>query len=435
MDDGRTVSNVEVGDAAAELKVLLDEAVERGASDVHLEPESDCGVRVRMRIDGAVTPSRRRAQASPELIGHVRERAALPESCLTSSPPGELLAEASSVPAYLRPFIESSGTLESTVMHLGTLRGVGGQRWRVAALDGTDGQRLCLHRVLGDPPTLDALGFTLAQCSELVTTNGIVLFTAPPGHGTTTTFYAALMAADPQRRVVLTIEEVAEASLPGIHQAELAGRRVNLGALLRATLQQDPDVVGLGAITSLGMASLAVSSAISGVTVFGTMHLNEAASAINRLLLMGVEPYMLVASLKQVINQRLVRLNCAHCTTTDSAGPEGLAELERVGLPTDRLQVGRGCEHCGGSGIRGRAAIVEVLKLTCELNELILQGGSNTEIKEAAVERGMQTLRSRALGLAAEGTISLAEALRVTPADQDRAVPGPGGPLTGCCSA
>jgi type II secretory ATPase GspE/PulE/Tfp pilus assembly ATPase PilB-like protein len=263
-----------------------------------------------------------------------------------------------------------------------------------------------------------------------------VLFTAPPGHGATTTFYAALMAANPEQRVVLTIEEVAEASLPGVHQAELAGRRVNLGSLLRATLQQDPDIVGLGAIINLGMASLAVSSAISGVTVFGTMHLNEATSAINRLFLMGVEPFMLVASLKQVINQRLVRLNCAHCTTPDTVGPEGFAELERAGLPTDQLQVGRGCEHCGGSGTKGRAAIAELLTLTFELNELILQGGSNVELKEAAVENGMQTLRSRALRLAAEGTISLAEALRVTLSDQGRAEPEPGGPTgQGECSA
>ena len=424
MDDGRTASDVVVGDAATELKVLLDEAVERGASDVHLEPDGS-GVRVRMRIDGAVTPSRRQAQASPELTGHVREQAALPDPCLASSTPADILNEASFLPAYLRPLIDRPGTLESAVMHLGTLRVDGGHRWRVAALHGTDGQRLCLHRVLGEPPTLEAIGFTPAQCSELVRANGIVLFTAPPGHGTTTTFYAALMAADPGRRVILTIEEVAEASLPGVHQTELAGRRVNLGTLLQATLQQDPDLVGLGAIIGLGMASLAVSSAISGVTVFGTMHLNEAASAIHRLLLMGVEPCMLVVALKQVINQRLVRLNCAHCAAPDSVEPERLAELERAGLPTDQLQIGRGCEHCAGSGVQGRAAIVEVLRLTSELNELILQGCSNVELKEAAVERGMQTLRSRALGLAAAGTISLAEALRVTPSDQGRAEPGP----------
>jgi type II secretory ATPase GspE/PulE/Tfp pilus assembly ATPase PilB-like protein len=422
MDDNHTASPDAVGDAATELKVLLDEAAERGASDVHLEPFGS-GVRVRMRIDGVVTPSRRLAQASPELIGHVREQAALPDPSLATAAPGEILAEASSLPAYLRQYFYRPGALESAVMHLGTLRVDGGHRWRVATMHGVDGERLCLHRVHWKPPTLEAVGLAPAERSELVTANGIVLFTGPPGHGTTTTFYSALAAADPERRVILTIEEVVEASLPGVHQTELAGRRVNLGTLMRATLQQDPDVVGLGAIVDYGTASLAVSSAISGVTVFGAMRLNEAVLAINQLLFIGIEPYMLVASLKQVVNQRLVRLNCARCVAPDTAAPEHLAELERAGLGTDQLQIGRGCEHCEGTGVQGRMAVLELLRLTPELNQLILQGASNEEIKEAAVASGMRTLRSQALGLAAEGTISLAEALRVTPAE--RSAPGP----------
>ena len=171
----------------------------------------------------------------------------------------------------------------------------------------------------------------------------------------------------------------------------------------------------ISAIVSFATASLAFSAAMCGASVFATMQLNDAVSALSRLFLMGVEPFMVTAALKTVINQRLVRLNCPHCAAPEQLEPDRAALLESRGMSTDRVQVGRGCEECGGTGVLGRKAIVEVLALTPELNDLVLQGASADELQDAAVARGMRTLRHQALALAEQGTISLAEALRATP--------------------
>jgi type II secretory ATPase GspE/PulE/Tfp pilus assembly ATPase PilB-like protein len=397
-------------DLAAELEALLVEAKACGASDIHLEPAADLGPR--LRIDGALVESEQLAHASEQLVRHIKEVASLPGPWSAYEVPKQYLLDAYA--GLLPPFHPERRGLESNVLHLGRVQHGAGW-WRTATMPGAVAERLCLHRVLDGPPPLEAVGLSSSERAALRTIGGMVIFSGPPGHGTTTTLYAALSDSDPRRRAIVTFEEVIEAMLPGVHQIELAGRRVNLGALLRGAVQQDADIVGVGAMVAYATASLAVTATLGGTKVFATMQLNDSVSAVSRLFQMGVEPYLVIAVVGAVVNQRLLRLNCADCATPDTPPREHVAALEAMGLRADRLQVGRGCPRCANTGVSGRAAVAEVFTVTPELSDLVLQGASSAELQEEAVAGGMQTLRERALALAAEGKISLAEALRATP--------------------
>ncbi|MBI5532922.1 MAG: Flp pilus assembly complex ATPase component TadA [Deltaproteobacteria bacterium] len=385
---------------ALDLSEALGEALSLLASDVHLQPDGD-HASVRFRVDGRLVPSRIRPQVHLSAVE-------------------ELCAMADLAPG------DHAGPAETSVRLL--VRGAVG-RWRLSRMPGVDGERVCLHRVMSEPPVLEKLGFDEHQLRAVYATLahpwGVVLFGGPAGSGKTTTFYAALSALDPGRRCVLTHEDVVEADIPGVHQAQSAGQPFLGDGWLRAMLHQDPDVIGLGEIHDLPTAMFAVRGALTGALVLSTAAFNDSPSCVSRLLNLGVEPFLVTSALRLIVCQRLVRLSCQHCLADDSLRAEQLDALRLSPQQLEGLQprAGFGCERCQGSGVAGRAAIFEVLELTPSYQELVLMGASSAELKSEAMLNGFRTLRQHAIELFVQGRIRASEVLHAT--NSDEGLPAP----------
>jgi type IV pilus assembly protein PilB len=291
-------------------------------------------------------------------------------------------------------------------------------------MPGIAGDRVCLHRVLSEPPMLEELGFDEQQLrlvyAALAHRWGIVLFGGPAGSGKTTTFYAALSALDPARRCVLTVEDVVESRIPGAHQMQSRCQPFEGDAWLRTLLHQDPDVIGLGEIHNLATATFAARAALTGALLVSTLSFNDAPSCVSRLLNLGVEPFLVTSAVRLIVCQRVVRLSCTHCLCAD---PLDQKHIDALGLsPSDLQQLqplaSAGCDKCNGTGVCGRSAIFEVLELTDDLQEFVLMGASTAELKSAAMHRGFRTLRQRALDLLRQGRIRASEVLHATNSDE-----------------
>jgi type IV pilus assembly protein PilB len=385
---------------ALELAEALCEALELHASDVHFQPDGD-HVDVRFRVDGHLVQA---------LVRPRFPVAVLQELCATAG----LASTGDGAPAEAGVRID----LRGTTLH-----------WRLSRMPGIDGERVCLHRVLGDPRVLEKLGFDDRQLRVAYATLahpwGIVLFGGPAGSGKTTTFYAALAALDPTRRCVLTVEDVVEARIPGVQQMQSAGHSLSGDAWLRAMMHQDPDVLGLGEIHDLPSAMFAMRAALSGALLLSTASFNDSPSCVSRLLNLGVEPFLVTSAVRLIVCQRLVRLSCPQCLGEDSLRSD---QVDALGLSPQNLEglqprAGFGCEHCRGTGVAGRTAIFEVLELTPVVQELVLMGASMAELKAAAMRDGFKTLRQHALELFLQGRIRASEVLRAT--NSDEGLPAP----------
>jgi type IV pilus assembly protein PilB len=250
---------------------------------------------------------------------------------------------------------------------------------------------------------------------------GMVLVTGPTGSGKTTTLYSALTELNKTSENLSTAEDPVEYNLPGINQVQMhEDIGLNFAAALRAFLRQDPDIIMVGEIRDFETAEIAVKAALTGHMVLSTLHTNDAPSSVNRLLNMGIEPFLVASSVNCIVAQRLARRVCEECKENDS---EVLAEaLVRAGLGEAEAKsvapvVGRGCGRCSDTGYKGRIACYEVMELTEELKEFVLNGASAAELKREAIRGGMLTLRKSALNRLMEGTTTLSEVLRVSAAD------------------
>jgi general secretion pathway protein E len=263
---------------------------------------------------------------------------------------------------------------------------------------------------------LPALGFSGTALSSwtqaIQRSRGIVLITGPTGSGKTTTLYASILAiADPSRKI-LTIEDPIEYQLPMINQTQIRPAvDLTFSNALRWSLRHDPDVMMIGEIRDVETARIAVQAALTGHLILSTLHTNDAASAITRLLDLGIEPYLLTSTINAVAAQRLVRVLCQQCRKPETILPE-LAEA--LGLASTKVNVPIGCPACGGTGFRGRTALVEVLPVTSAIKRLALRRCDGTEIRHAAVTDGMQTMHQHGLQLVETGITSLEEFLRVS---------------------
>ena len=249
--------------------------------------------------------------------------------------------------------------------------------------------------------------------------HGLFLTTGPTGSGKTTTLYSILQSIYTPELKILTIEDPVEYELPGVAQIPVRpSRNFTFATGLRAILRQDPDVVMVGEIRDSETAEIAIRAALTGHQVFSTLHTNDSTGAVTRLIDMGVEPFLISSSLEGVLAQRLVRKICPHCRVESPVASIQRDKLEALGAR--RLEgpyfVGSGCEECRASGYRGRIGIFELLPITFELRELILQKRSNAELK-AAAQKTMTTMHQDALQKAAEGITSLNEILRVSSGD------------------
>jgi hypothetical protein len=244
--------------------------------------------------------------------------------------------------------------------------------------------------------------------------HGLFLTTGPTGSGKTTTLYSILQATYKVEKKIITIEDPVEYELPGVAQIPVKpGRGFTFATGLRAILRQDPNVVMVGEIRDAETAEIAIRAALTGHQVFSTLHTNDAAGAVTRLIDMGIEPFLVASSLEGVLAQRLVRRICPACRTP---APASSTVRENFRIPEGDFWIGAGCDECRGTGYRGRVGIFELLEITPGLHELILQRRSSAELK-AAVRDSMITLFDDGLRKAAAGVTSLEELVRVCAGD------------------
>jgi general secretion pathway protein E len=268
---------------------------------------------------------------------------------------------------------------------------------------------------------VEKLGFpedTLVGFEELIERpHGIILVTGPTGSGKTTTLYCALQKINSSEKKIITVEDPVEYQLQGINQIQVKPSiGLSFGNSLRSIVRQDPDVILIGEIRDAETAEIAIHSALTGHLVLSTLHTNDAPSAITRLLDMGMEDFLLSSTIIGVLAQRLVRVACPNCREPyppDSPILKGLkTEMKR--LDGFNLFDVKGCESCSYTGYRGRSGIFEFLKVTDEIQRLVLEKKSSQVIKEAARKQGMRTLREDGWMKVGQGMTTVSEVLRVT---------------------
>jgi general secretion pathway protein E len=247
--------------------------------------------------------------------------------------------------------------------------------------------------------------------------HGIILLTGPTGSGKTTTLYGALATINKPEINIVTLEDPMEYNLEGINQIQVYSKvGLTFASGLRAILRHDPNVIMVGEIRDVETAEMAIQASLTGHLVFSTLHTNDSASAIVRLLDMGIEPYLIASSLIGVMAQRLVRLNCPHCSRKIEPSPEMLKEVSLA--EKDRQDgtfiSGKGCEKCFNEGYFGRTGIFELLEVKDEINDLILKRASSSQIKKRALAAGTKTLRMDGADKIKKGLTTIEEVLRVT---------------------
>ena len=378
------------------VNLLVENAIEAGASDIHIEPFEDT-LRVRYRIDGILFDQ----ESPPRRL----------QAAVTSRV--KLMAEMNIAERRLPQDGRIRVTLHGNRVDI-----------RVSTIPTVHGESIVM-RLLDRGSVflpLEKLGFgprTLARFDALIRRpHGIVLVTGPTGSGKTTTLYGALDKINSSDRKIITVEDPVEYQLKGVNQIPVKPKiGLTFATGLRHIVRQDPDVILIGEIRDLETAEIAIQASLTGHLVFSTLHTNDAPGAITRLQDMGVEPYLIASVLEGVLAQRLVRRVCAACRAPDTPGAADLGALGIEGAADVRLWRGRGCGECRGTGYRGRTGIYELFVLTEDARSLILRRAPGREIRRAALEAGMLTLRLDGWAKACEGVTTVEEILRVTQED------------------
>jgi type IV pilus assembly protein PilB len=246
---------------------------------------------------------------------------------------------------------------------------------------------------------------------------GMVLVTGPTGSGKTNTLYSAISKVNTPETNIMTAEDPVEFNLVGVNQVQVRENiGLNFAAALRSFLRQDPNTILVGEIRDFETAEIAVKAALTGHLVLSTLHTNDAPSTVNRLMNMGIEPFLVASSLQLICAQRLVRRICTNCKEPHPLPPPALVQAGFS--PEDAKSVvpnkGKGCEKCNKTGYKGRVGLYEVMEVTEELRELILVGASALELRRKAVEEGMITLRSSGLRKVKDGLTTIDEVVRET---------------------
>jgi general secretion pathway protein E len=251
--------------------------------------------------------------------------------------------------------------------------------------------------------------------------HGVIFVTGPTGSGKSTTLYACLNRINSAEKNVITIEDPIEYQLEGISQIQVATKKgMTFATALRHVLRQDPDVIMVGEVRDVETARMAIQSSLTGHLVFSTLHTNDSAGAVSRLLDLGVEPYLVSSSLIAIVAQRLVRKVCPYCREAAEPSDHELRELGFGQLASDsdaHFYVGKGCEKCFQTGYRGRTGVYEMMLISGEIQDLIYKRETAGTIKKAALDAGMQTLRMDGARKVLAGTTTASEVLRVTQAD------------------
>ncbi len=373
------------------LESLLTRAVRDGAADLHFEPYQG-EFRIRMRVDGVLfevdPPPPHLATA---LISRIKVMANLDISETRMPQDGRIELVVDGRPIDFRVSTVPIQGGESTVLRV---------------LD-----RKSLRLNLGD---LGLLEEEIAQLEDFVKLpHGIVLVTGPTGSGKTTTLYSLLNRVNETERKILTVEDPVEYDLEGIVQVPVNDDiGVNYARVLRTMLRQDPDIILVGEIRDPETAQIAVEASLTGHLVLSTLHTNDAPSTMTRMIDLGVEPFLLAATIEGIVAQRLLRTICADCGEPHQPPEEKLTKLNET--TAGPWFLGKGCETCHFTGYKGRTAIYEILPMDEVLRDQFLRNPSTIALRQLARERNMKTLRQRALALAAVGRTTLDEVLRET---------------------
>jgi len=246
---------------------------------------------------------------------------------------------------------------------------------------------------------------------------GMVLVTGPTGSGKTNTLYSALSKVNSPETNIMTAEDPVEFNLPGVNQVQMKEQiGLNFAATLRSFLRQDPNIILVGEIRDFETAEIAIKAALTGHLVLSTLHTNDAPSTINRLMNMGIEPFLVATSVQLIAAQRLTRKICGNCKEEVEVTPQALLALgyKKEEIGTFKVFKGRGCDKCNSTGYKGRVALIEVMTINDEMRDLIMSGGSAIELKKRAIEDGMISLRRSGLIKIKEGVTTIEEVVRET---------------------
>ena len=378
---------------------VLKDAIELRASDIHLEPFED-EFRIRYRIDGVLQDIPVPAQLKrfqPAIVSRIKIISHLNIAEKRLPQDGRIKVRIDDAEVDIRVSIIPMLHGEAVVMRLlrqnATLRGL-------AELDMDQRELDCFRRVLQLP-------------------HGIILVTGPTGSGKTSTLYTALNEINDSVRKIITIEDPVEYQLKGVNQIQVSEKAgLTFARGLRSILRHDPDVILIGEIRDKETAEIAVQASLTGHLVFSTLHTNDAPGAVNRLVDMGVEPYLVASSLEAVLAQRLVRVLCPHCKQADHS-PTAQALKEKLGIPGETtIYRSTGCRECRNTGFFGRHAIFEWMDSDSEIRQLVLKNASSDQIRDSARRAGMKTLAEDGWRLVRKGITTVEEVLSVTTAKE-----------------
>ncbi len=396
--DGDLLDNSNRAPVIKLVNLILFEAVQRRASDVHIQPAPD-HVQVRLRIDGVlydlVQPPRQLAEeiaSRIKVIGRMNiAEKRLPQDGRCTVTVGDRLVDL-----------------------------------RISSRPVRDGEYVVL-RLLDKSARLYALGELGMSSADqavfeqlILQPHGIILVTGPTGSGKSTTLYAALQRINRRDKHIVTLEDPIEYHLPGVSQTQVSEQKgMTFATGLRCVLRQDPDIIMVGEIRDEETARMAVQSSLTGHLVFSTLHTNDAAGAVVRMLDLGIEPYLVASSLLAVMAQRLVRRICPACRTEASLTDTEREQLDISAAPDAPVTVyrGEGCDRCLNTGHYERIGVYELLRVDDVIRQLVYTKSRASEIKLTAIQAGMTTLRHDAIDKVRAGQTTADEVLRVIPAD------------------
>ena len=381
------------------VNVILMSAIQKGASDIHIEPYEK-ELRVRYRVDG--------------LLYNIMQPPMKLRDAMTSRI--KIMAKLDIAEKRL----PQDGRIKIRYQDGGKMKEID---FRVSCLPTLFGEKIVLRLLDKDKLMLDMtkLGFEAESLGRFEAAIqkpwGMVLVTGPTGSGKTNTLYSSISRINTAETNIMTAEDPVEFNLFGVNQVQVRENiGLNFAAALRSFLRQDPNVILVGEIRDFETAEIAVKAALTGHMVLSTLHTNDAPSTVNRLMNMGIEPFLVASSLNLVCAQRLVRRICKHCTEPD---PTPVPALMQAGYSAEDANTvkpnrGKGCERCHNTGYKGRVGLYEVMDVTDELRELILVGASSLELRRKAVEEGMISLRHSGLRKVKEGVTTIEEVVRET---------------------
>ena len=382
------------------VNIILRESVNRGASDIHMEPyEKD--YRVRFRIDGVL----QQVMAPPVkmrdgIISRIKIMSKLD------------IAEKR---------LPQDGRIMIRFLKDGKVKQLD---FRVSVLPTLHGEKVVMRLLDKENLRLDMtkLGFEQESLTKferaILKPWGMVLVTGPTGSGKTNTLYSSVARLNSPDTNIVTAEDPVEFQLHGINQVQMKEQiGLNFASALRSFLRQDPNIILVGEIRDFETAEVAIKAALTGHLVLSTLHTNDAPSTISRLMNMGIEPFLVATSVQLICAQRLVRRICTGCKEEHHMPKQGLLD---AGFTTEEVNnglvtyKGKGCDKCSGKGFKGRVGLYEVMEMTEELRELVLVGASSLELKKKAVELGMITLRRSGLHKVMDGVTTMEEVVRET---------------------